>query len=85
MSKTRIKGFVISWTPEKAFCYIVDTKEIREFDRNYLFMNFHLFKGKNVWFDVEIVPGTMTMQVHESLKNKVIQLWNYYIKKDFKP
>ena len=48
-----------------------------------LFKGMKLFKGKNIWLETVVVPGTMTCKNNESNKNKLIQLLNYYVRGKF--
>lgn len=78
----KIKAFVTEWSDDLVSYYCFEIKETR-ISNMYLFDNMKLFKGKNVWLDVNIVPGTMDIKNNESKQNRLIQLWNYYIRGKF--
>ena len=75
--------FVNNWTDDKVQCDMIEEKTIREFDRKPLFQEMKLFKGKNVWMEVIVVPSTMTCSTFESKKNKLVQLYNYWVRGKF--
>ena len=77
------KLFVIEWSTEDVWCESIDENDIRIFKIKPLFQGMKLFKGKNVWIETKIIPGTMFTKCYESNKRKIVQLWNFYIKKNF--
>jgi len=93
------KAFVRSWTDKEVFCEMVedsglsvsfarffsksDRVMLRVFKNDHLFTGMKLFKGKNIWFNAAMVPGTLSIESHWSKKNRLIQLWNYYVTRKF--
>ena len=77
------KGFITKWTDKQVWFYCFELKQNRLADINPLFQGMKLFKGKNFWWETEIVPGTMTCVCRESNKTKLVQLWNYYVRGKF--
>ena len=78
-----IKAFIIKWTDKHVECDCFELQQTRSFDIEPLFENMKLFKGKNISLKMVIVPGTMTCKNHESESNKLVQLWNYYVRGKF--
>ena len=82
IEKETQKCFVESWTNDKVLCKMIEEKCIREFDM-HLFEKDKLFKGKNIYMEITIEPGTMILIRKESHKTRIAQLWNYYITGNF--
>lgn len=83
MKKNIIKAFVTNYSKTDVTIYYFDIKQYRIMDKSPLFDDMKLFIGKNIWIETTISPGTMYIKNNESSKNKVIQLWNYFILKRF--
>jgi hypothetical protein len=75
----KIKAFVTEWTDKTVTYNCFEIGQTRFSDLKPLFDGMKLFKGKNIWFETEIIPGIMTIKNNESKKNRFIQLWNYYV------
>lgn len=84
-SKQTIKAFVIKennetkFTKNNVLCLCYELEEFRLFDKTPFFDKMKLFKGKNIWFEVEKGMGSMTIVCKESQEGWIKQLWNYYI------
>ena len=77
------KCFVKSWTTDTVQCkFFENRKSIKEFDM-HLFQKDKLFKGKNIYMEITIEPGSIILKRNESDKCRIRQLWNYYIRKKF--
>lgn len=83
MKKYTEKCFVKSFDKKNVLVYLFETNEFRQFKTNNFFKNQKLFEGKNIVFDVEIIPGEMNVKCIESKRSKFVQLWNYYIRGKF--
>ncbi len=83
MKKIVVKMFVKTWTSEKVQCEVIDENVIREFDIEPLFDGMKLFKGKNVWIEIVTIHSATTYSNFESKKNRLIQLYNYLIRRKF--
>lgn len=78
-----LKAFITKWNDKQVWFYCFELQQNRLADIEPLFEGMKLFKGKNIWLETVVVPGTMTCKNNESNKNKLIQLWNYYVRGKF--
>lgn len=83
MKKKVEKCFIENIDEKNVSVYFFEAASHRIFNRDHIFSDFEVFKGKNLTFEVTIIPGTMTMKCIESKRSKFVQLWNYYIRGKF--
>lgn len=82
------KAFVKSFKENEVVLYFFKLNQCRKYTADFMgsmffFKGMKLFKGKNVWFETIVKPGTMTEKCFESKQSKLKQLFNYYFLKKF--
>jgi len=84
LDETTALCFVTQFDKEKVHCYFFKLEQLREFDMQPFFYGMKLYKGKNIVFTTKVTSGSMITNCTQKTTKKIVQLWNYYIRGEFK-